>query len=66
MKTHTQPVPLNPAQAESESRLVKAIALFAFRGVRTVIDTAKEVPGIVSQAATDVVEAWEESRGPKA
>jgi hypothetical protein len=65
MKVQSQPVSLNPAQTESESRLVKAIALFAFRGVRTVIDTAKEVPGLVSQAATDVVEAWEESRGPK-
>jgi hypothetical protein len=66
MKVQSQPVSLTPAQTESESRLVKAIALFAFRGVRTVIDTAKEVPGLVSQAATDVVEAWEESRGPKA
>ena len=66
MKTHTQPVSLTPAGNESESRLVKVIALFAFRGVRNVIETAKEVPGLVSQAASDVVEAWEESRGPKA
>lgn len=66
MKVHTQPIPLNPVKAECESSLVKTIALFTFRGVRTLIDTAMEVPGIVSQAATDVVEAWEESRGPKA
>ena len=66
MKTHNQPIPLTRTTTESESRVVKTIALFTFRGLQAVIDAAKEVPGIVTQAATDVAEAWEESRAPKA
>ena len=60
MKTIVQPVRLSTVNAE-ESRLIKTAALFTFRGIRALVDAAKEVPGIVTQAASDVREAWEES-----
>ena len=50
MKTHNQPIPLNPANAKSESRLVKTAALFTFRGLRAIVDAAKTVPAIVAEA----------------
>ncbi len=61
MKTHVQPIPLTPVATTSESRLVKSAALMTFRFLRSAIDAAKTVPGIVSEAASDVREAWEES-----
>ena len=61
MKTHVQPIPLTPVATTSESRLVKSAALMTFRILRSAIDAAKTVPGIVSEAASDVREAWEES-----
>ena len=61
MKTHVQPVPLTPVATTSESRIVKSAALMTFRFLRSAIDAAKTVPGIVSEAASDVREAWEES-----
>lgn len=64
MKTQVQPVPLTPADAESETRLIKSAALVTFRFVRATINAAKTVPGIVSQAASDVRDAWEESSRP--
>ncbi len=61
MKTHVQPVPLTPVATTSESRIVKSAALMTFRFLRSAIDAAKTVPGIVSEAASDVRDAWEES-----
>ncbi|MBK6357126.1 MAG: hypothetical protein IPF44_10565 [Betaproteobacteria bacterium] len=66
MKTIVQPVRLTPANAEGESRLIKSTALMAFRFLRTTIEAAKTVPGIVAEAASDVREAWEESSRPNA
>ena len=66
MKTQVQPVPLTQADAESETRIVKSAALVTFRFVRATINAAKTVPGIVSQAASDVRDAWEESSRPNA
>ena len=54
-------LPLTPVATTSESRLVKSAALMTFRFLRSAIDAAKTVPGIVSEAASDVREAWEES-----
>ena len=66
MKTHIEPVRLTPATpSESDSRLVKSVALFAFRGLRSLIDAVQEVPDLVSQAASDISDAWEESGRPK-
>ncbi len=66
MKTHIEPVRLTPtASSTSDSRIVKSVALFAFRGLRTLIDAVSEVPDLVSQAASDISEAWEESGRPK-
>lgn len=61
MKTHVQPIPLTPVATTSESRLVKSAALITFRFLRSAIDAAMTVPGIVSEAASDVRDAWEES-----
>lgn len=66
MKTHIEPVRLTPTTtASSDSRIVKSVALFAFRGLRSLIEAAQEVPDLVSQAASDISEAWEESGHPK-
>ena len=66
MKTHVEPVRLTPtATSSTDSRLVKSVALFAFRGLRSLIDAVSEVPDLVSQAASDISEAWEESSHPK-
>ena len=66
MKTHIEPVRLTPtASSSSDSRIVKSVALFAFRGLRSLIEAAQEVPDLVSQAASDISEAWEESGRPK-
>ena len=61
MKTQVQPVRLNPAKAAGESTLVKSTALMTFRFLRSAIEAAKTVPGLVEQAAADVRDAWEES-----
>ncbi len=61
MKVHVQPIPLKPAKAESESRYIKTAALFTFRGLRAIVEAAKAVPAIVTEAASDVRDAWEES-----
>ena len=66
MKTQVQPVPFKPAEAESETRIIKSAALVTFRFVRATINAAKTVPGIVNQAASDVRDAWEESSRPNA
>lgn len=66
MKTHIEPVRLTPtASSSSDSRIVKSVALFAFRGLRSLIEAAQEVPDLVSQAASDISDAWEESGRPK-
>jgi hypothetical protein len=66
MKTHIEPVRLTPSTtASSDSRIVKSVALFAFRGLRSMIDAVSEVPDLVSQAASDISDAWEESGRPK-
>ena len=47
MKTIVQPVALKPeASAMPERHVVKTVALFTFRGLRSLIDAAKEVPDI--------------------
>ena len=66
MKTHVEPVRLTPtATSSNDSRVVKSVALLAFRGLRSLIDAVSEVPDLVSQAASDISEAWEESSRPK-
>ena len=66
MKTHVEPVRFTPtATSSTNSRLVKSVALFTFRGLRSLVDAVSEVPDLVSQAASDISEAWEESGRPK-
>jgi hypothetical protein len=62
MKTHQQGIPLS--DESSENTVVKTVALFSFRALRVVAGYIAELPAVASQAATDVQEAWEESRGP--
>lgn len=64
MKTHNQPIPLGNSQPAE--RLVKRGARALFGLLRSSAGQAQRVPGILSQAATDVREAWAESSRPNA
>lgn len=64
MKASNQPINLaNPKPAD---RLVKRGARALFSLVRSTAGQAQRVPGVLSQAATDVREAWAESSRPNA
>lgn len=64
MKASNQPINLaNPKPAD---RLVKRGARALFGLVRHTAVQAQRVPGVLSQAATDVREAWAESSRPNA
>ncbi len=45
-------------------RIVLRAALLLFGAVRAIASQAKEAPGILSQAASDVKSAWEQSSRP--
>lgn len=62
MKTLNQAIPLNTDK--SSDRLVKRGARLAFKALRALTSQAKEVPGALSQAATDIREAWAETSRP--
>lgn len=64
MKHHLQPVQLVSMSADGST--VKRGALATFKLLRSAMEQAKTVPGIVQQAATDIREAWEESSRPNA
>lgn len=66
MKHNTQPIRLTPSIAPDDDRPIKQGALTMFRLLRSAMNQAKTVPGIVQQAATDIREAWEESSRPNA
>ncbi len=59
-----QTVPIKLNSNQSTDSLVKRGALLAFRAVRSIASQAKEAPGILSQAASDVKSAWEQSSRP--
>lgn len=62
MKVHNQPIPL--ANPKSTDRLVKRGARALFTLVRSTAGQAQRVPGILSQATSDVREAWAETARP--
>jgi hypothetical protein len=62
MNAHNQPIPL--AKPKPADRLVKRGARALFGLVRSTAGQAQRVPGILSQATTDVREAWAESARP--
>ena len=64
MAIKTQPVSLASLQTDNE-RPVKSAALAAFRFVREMSVHAKRVPGLMTMAAADIRDAWEESASPK-
>lgn len=63
MHTHTQPVRLDSDQPKE--RLVKRGARTVFGVLRCAVNQTRRVPGVLSQAVTDVREAWVESFDPK-
>lgn len=66
MKHTVQPISLVKATVPDDSRPIKQGALAMFRLLRSAMNQAKTVPGIVQQVATDIREAWEESSRPNA
>ena len=62
MNVHHQPIPL--ADPTSAERLVKRGARALFTLVRSTAGQAQRVPGILSQATSDVREAWAETARP--
>lgn len=55
-------VPLS--KPTTESTVVKSCALFTFRTLRAVAEQAKQAPGYLAQATSEVREAWRESARP--
>ena len=64
MSIKTQPVVL-PSVPSSNERPVKSAALAVFRLARELSVQAKRVPGLMTAAAVDIRDAWEESASPK-
>lgn len=65
MKVHHQAIPLSRGTSvTSDERLIKRGARALFSLLRSTANQAQRVPGILSQAATDIHEAWEESSRP--
>jgi hypothetical protein len=63
MKTLSQSIQLSTT---ADERIVKTGARMLFRALRTVADYASQLPAVATQAASDVADAWEESRRPNA
>lgn len=63
MKTTGNVIQLNSNPQPTE-RLVKRAARFAFSTLRILASKASTVPGTLSQAASDVREAWQETARP--
>lgn len=63
MKIHTAPIKLDTPQAK---RTVKRLALTTFRVWRSLSAQSQRLPGALSQAASDIHAAWQESAQPKA
>lgn len=62
MKVRNQAIQL--ANAKSTERLVKRGARALFTLVRSTAGQAQRIPGILSQATSDVREAWAETARP--
>ncbi len=60
MKVLNQSIQLS--NVASDERIVKSGALMFFRALRTVADYVSEIPEAATQAASDIAEAWEQSR----
>jgi hypothetical protein len=60
MKVLNQSIQLS--NVASDERIVKSGALMFFRALRVVADYVSELPEAATQAATDIADAWEQSR----
>jgi hypothetical protein len=60
MKVLNQSIRLS--STTNDERIVKSGALMFFRALRIVGDYVSELPAAATQAATDVADAWEQSR----
>lgn len=62
MKTHNQPIQLDNGQPAE--RLIKRGARALFTLVRSTAGQVQRIPGILSQATSDVRDAWAETARP--
>jgi hypothetical protein len=60
MKVLNQSIQLS--HTTTDERIVKSGALMIFRGLRVLGDYIAELPAVTTQAASDIAEAWEQSR----
>ena len=61
-----QGIPLNKtAPATSSGSAVKSVALATFKFLRASSAQASKLPGVIQQASSDILEAWQESASPK-
>ncbi|CAN1529859.1 hypothetical protein MCEKH45_01379 [Methylophilaceae bacterium] len=61
-----QGIPLNKtAPATNSGSAFKSVALATFKFLRASSAQASKLPGILQQASSDIVEAWQESASPK-
>lgn len=56
--------PVAFSNTRTEAGITKTAALFTFRALRAVAGCVAELPAVATQVATDVSQAWEESRRP--
>ena len=60
-----QGISLKPTQPANSGSAVKSVALATFKFLRASSAQAQKVPGLLQQASSDIVEAWQESAIPK-
>jgi hypothetical protein len=61
-----QGIPLNKtAPATNSGNAVKSVALATFKFLRASSAQASKLPGVIQQASSDILEAWQESASPK-
>ena len=66
MKQYKQGIPLNKtAPTTNSGSAVKSVALATFKFLRASSAQASKIPGVLQQASSDLVEAWQESASPK-
>ncbi len=63
MKIHTKAIPLPSSKTiNPDERLVKRGARALFNLLHSTVGQAQRVPGLFNQAASDIRDAWAESR----
>ncbi len=52
-------------KSPASRRVVKSLALFAFSTLRGTVSSASKLPGFISDAASDIRDAWRETASQK-